>query len=90
MIKGAQKKMIVVKTTDSKLFEEAYFVLRREAENDTCCDMVAEANRIIENCDGKKSRRGGKRIKERLMSAAFFVVSGALGGAIVGLITFLA
>jgi hypothetical protein len=56
MIKGAQKKMIVIKTADSPLFEEAYFVLRREnTAKDK--DIVAEANRIIENGGGKNKKR---------------------------------
>ena len=56
MLKGAQKKMIVVKTGDSKFFEEAYFVVR----NDALCsggDMVGEANKIIDSCGAKKERK---------------------------------
>jgi hypothetical protein len=28
MLKGAEKRMIVVRTRDSRMFEEAYFVVR--------------------------------------------------------------
>ncbi len=50
MLRGAQKQMIVVRTRDSRVFEEAYFVVRRcrpphHVEKD---DMLWEANRIIE------------------------------------------
>ena len=50
MIKGAQKKMIVLRTHNSRMFEEAYFVMRREAEGDGASeqDMIREANRILE------------------------------------------
>ncbi len=51
MIRGAQKQMIVVRTRNSRVFEEAYFVIRRNAgrgETDET-DMLWEANRIIEN-----------------------------------------
>ncbi len=50
MIRGAQKRMIVVRTRDSRVFEEAYFVMRREAEGDGASeqDMIREANRILE------------------------------------------
>ncbi len=51
MLKGAHKQMIVVRTRDSRLFEEAHFVMRRgaaEAPGDDL-DLVFEANRIIEN-----------------------------------------
>ena len=47
MLKGAQKKMYVVKLGEDSLFEEAYFVLRRESGTQQCGDMVSEANRII-------------------------------------------
>ena len=85
MIKGAQKRMIVMKTADSKIFEEAYFVLRKQSENMSHADIVDEANRIIETCDGKKGKRQ-TLIKERLGRAALFIGSGAVGGGIVGLI----
>ena len=50
MIRGAQKRMIVLRTRDSRVFEEAYFVLRREADGDGASeqDMIREANRILE------------------------------------------
>ena len=51
MLRGAEKRMIVVRTKDSRLFEEAYFVVRPEADrggrNES--DMLWEANRILEN-----------------------------------------
>ena len=50
MLRGAQKQMIVVRTHDSRVFEEACFVIRRgvvqAAEDER--DMLREANRIIE------------------------------------------
>lgn len=50
MIKGAQKQMIVVRTGDSRYFDEAYFVLRREVKprRGTRDEMLKEANRILE------------------------------------------
>ena len=47
MVKGAQKQMVVVKINDSEVFEEAYFMLRRGAGG-ARMDMLAEANRIVE------------------------------------------
>ena len=51
MLRGSQKRMIVVRTRDSRLFEEAYFVMRRDTEtaNLRSPDMLWEANRIIES-----------------------------------------
>ncbi|MBQ4323018.1 MAG: hypothetical protein IJC19_03680 [Clostridia bacterium] len=51
MLKGAKKNMIVVRTRDSRVFEEAYFVMRRDAGSTVTddSDMLWEANRILEN-----------------------------------------
>ena len=52
MIKGAQKQMIVLRTADSRYFDEAYFVLRKElpTPHTTTGEMVYEANRILRDC----------------------------------------
>ena len=49
MLKGSQKQMIVIRTGDSRYFDEAYFVLRREIKTHrvTQSDMISEANRIL-------------------------------------------
>lgn len=49
MIKGARKQMIVVRTTDSCYFDEAYFVLREDAQRQhkKSTDILGEANRIL-------------------------------------------
>ena len=54
MLKGAQKRMIVIRTRDSRLFEEAYFVMRRDLPDTTAhrSDMLWEANRIIDRSLG--------------------------------------
>jgi len=89
MLKGAQKRMIVVKTEDSLLFEEAYFVIRRGADAKGG-SIVEEANRIIENCGchDKKKRRASK--KEVLWWAVTFLGGSGIGGAVVGIICALA
>ena len=54
MIRGAQKKMIVIRTHDSRVFEEAYFVMRRDTDipaGDS--DMLSEADRIIRRSMGE-------------------------------------
>jgi hypothetical protein len=50
MLRGAEKRMIVVRTRDSRMFEEAYFVVRPEVDRGmgTETDMLREANRILE------------------------------------------
>lgn len=63
MVRGYQKRVIFVKNTGSRIFDEAYFVL---SEREPCkrekADMIAEANRIIEENEGlckKRSRLPG-------------------------------
>lgn len=64
MIKGCKKKIIYLKNTDSDIFDEAYFVLRRDTDSEYYedTDMVEEARRIIEGVSGvrrnEKKRRG--------------------------------
>jgi hypothetical protein len=50
MIRGAQKQMLVIRTGDSRYFDEAYFILRRELPRGDGGrgDMLREANRILE------------------------------------------
>ena len=56
MLRGAQKQMIVIRTHDSRLFEEAYFVVRKPRTGRPACkeDMLWEANRIIERRQGAR------------------------------------
>ncbi|MBR4293071.1 MAG: hypothetical protein IKT54_05615 [Clostridia bacterium] len=50
MLKGCQKKIIMLKNTGSEIFDEAYFILSDSAIASRCSqsDMIAEANRIVE------------------------------------------
>lgn len=57
MLKGCQREMIVLHTTDSPLFEDAFFVLRSEKAHSPHTDMMAEANRIIAGGKGYFARR---------------------------------
>lgn len=78
MIKGAQKRMIVVRTADSTIFEEAYFVMRGGEKREER-DMIDEANRII------KANGGGTREKRRdATRTLIFFVCCFMGGSVVG------
>ena len=50
MLKGYQRKLIMLPTRDSSLFETAYFVLKGEAEprKPSKSEMLCEAMRILE------------------------------------------
>ena len=78
MLKGAQKRMIIVRTGDSRYFDEAYFVLRREvgAKPSSCTDMLSEANRILE--ESGVSRR--PRHASFRLCVLFFLLGVIFGG----------
>ncbi len=78
MLKGAQKRMVVVKTQDSRIFEEAYFVIR-PGTSASGEDMVGEANKIIESCCEKRRERA----KRSRLSAVFPLLL-FIGGALLG------
>ena len=63
MLKGAQKQMIVIRTGDSRYFDEAYFVLRREISGgrEAQNDMIREANRILRQNEPEARARGERR-----------------------------
>lgn len=49
MVRGCQKKIVYLKNTGSEVFCEAYFVVRDDALSVMDeCDMVKEANRILD------------------------------------------
>lgn len=80
MIKGAQKRLIVVKTTESPFFDEAYFVLRHEPRRDrkTESDMLNEANRILRDSTLHPS---AKKRGRRLLASPSFWIGFLCGGA---------
>lgn len=87
MIRGAQKKMIVIRTHDSRVFEEAYFVMRRDGDIGTEeSDMMDEADRIIRRSLAghheslSDDRPQKKRIRGWLSRAAWFGAGLLLGG----------
>ena len=71
MLKGCERKMVVVQGQGNGAFEVAYFILRRECEKKVTYkqDLLEEANRIInENrLPGVIDRRGGWRRKSGLL-----------------------
>ena len=83
MVKGIQRQMVMVRTTDSRFFETAYLVLRAEREGDaTEGAIVDEANRIVsELCEEKngkrRSREKGRRRKKGIVVffCGFFIAS---------------
>lgn len=98
MLKGAQKRMIVIRTRDSRMFEEAYFVIRRDATENTAdqADMLWEANRIIERSTSPiepvpmtSPASLIPRRRRLLLSLFSFVVGVICGGGLIGILWYL-
>ncbi len=83
MIKGARRQLIVLRTGNSRYFDEAYFVLKSEEMGKKTAnrDLIREANRILAESipHGKAGKKGrGRRF---LLFGA-----GSLCGAVLGVL----
>ena len=84
-MRGCEKRMVFLRHADSELFEEAYFVMRRDiARRPAHRDMVAEAERILKGEDREVSVpaplvRGKERKKEGKRGRWSFLVPFLLG-----------
>ena len=83
MIKGARKEMIVVRTGNSRYFDEAYFVLRDDAQKKTreSTSILDEANRILDEITPEFSSVSKKKNRGWLLFAL-----GSLCGAVLSVI----
>ena len=83
MIKGARKEMIVVRTGNSRYFDEAYFVLKEDAQKERGkrTDILTEANRILAEITPEISTMPQKKHR-----GIFFFIAGSLCGLFFGLI----
>ena len=61
---GSEMRMIRVRTADSRTFSEAYLVLRRRTRRAPLGDIVAEAERIIRDCEHRASVRPTRRRRQ--------------------------
>ena len=79
IVKGCQKRLIMVPTRGSALFESAYFILRKETElrAPSHDEMLCEATRILkEHTATEKTRTLGR--KHLLIAFGIGLVLGAL------------
>lgn len=76
MIKGIQKKLIMMQLNKNDMFEGAYFIVRddKEAKISDKNDMVKEANRIINECVAPNSRA-----EKRSGRLGFFALGAMIG-----------
>ena len=78
MLKGYQRRLIMLQTHGSDLFETAYFVLKEDAERrrPSQGEMLSEAKRIVE--ENSLARR---QSRDELRSPLVSFLLGALSGA---------
>ena len=83
MLRGYQRKLIMIRTRESGIFESAFFILKSSS-----CDkfkeeeMVAEANRIIEESSVAKRKRKSFELKHIFKASVISFLAGVavLGG----------
>lgn len=87
MVRGCQKKIIYLKNTDSGVFDEAYFLVSDSALGKDMDerDMIAEANRILDECIFNEERKSTKIkifdfAKRRIIPVVFGIVIGMIIG----------
>ena len=83
MLRGYQRKLIMIRTNDSSVFESAFFILRgANCENENSVEMVSEANRIL-----RESDTGKKKKSFRVRHLFFcFGIGFLLGASVLGLV----
>ena len=91
MIKGCQRKVIVVKGDDESIFESAYFVLKNGPKYDNFSegDMVEEADRIIRESGQIKDKKSDKKDEKKEKNYKKIIVPFSIGtalGSLLGLL----
>lgn len=91
MLRGCQKKIVFIKNTGSKIFDEAYFVISEKEASPSLTDeaMVDEAKRIIEDATIGDRCEGFFSVK-KLKFIGIFSIGAVVSGIITSLIFILA
>lgn len=83
LVKGCAGKIIRLRSAGNRLFDEAFFVLREDAPDASEGDMLAEANRILE--ENMLPPRRASRVRPPLL----YTLLGAAGASLLWLLVFL-
>lgn len=70
MLKGIEKQVIVLNKTDSKIFEQAIFILK-ENKDFSRIDLLKECEKIISENDNKKSKKN--TLKNKFIVVGFLI-----------------
>lgn len=62
-MRGCQRQIIMLKGTDSQIFDEAYFLLRKDFEGKSRgeAEIIREAQRIVDSNTTRRRRRRFER-----------------------------
>ena len=86
-MRGYQKRIVFLKHTGSRIFDEAYFLVNPSCVDKDENDMVLEANRIIEDNLREGGAAGRGAVRKNIIP---FLLGTALSGAVfLGIIIFL-
>lgn len=85
MLRGCQKKIIVLKNTGSEMFEEAYFIIKPEFEDKSDFNIIEEATKIISSNQLVVKK---PRVKKEIPLLLPFGI-GALLGALLSILLYL-
>ena len=79
MLKGSQRRLIMMSTKGSPLFESAYFILRKDTDGHapTQNEMLLEATRILEE-NALPQKKRSLRLRHLLISLFAGFLLGAL------------
>lgn len=83
MIKGLERKIVLLKNTNSRYFDEAYFIMKDDLASFDEGEILREAERIMFSAEGCKRIKGSR--KKRALRLALFIILGVLLGFIAGL-----
>lgn len=87
MVRGYQKRIIHLKSTESELFDEAFFLVNEKTtEGMNEKELIREANRIVDESLRDKEKRH-KKIKENMIRVLCCILGAALGSFIYFLLT---
>ncbi len=87
MVRGYQKRIIHLKSTESALFDEAFFLVNEKTtEGMGEKELIREANRIVDESLRDKEKQK-KRIKEYIIRVGAFVFGAAVSSSIWFLLT---
>ena len=70
MVKGISRQVVVVRSPDPKLFEQAIFILREDAKGVTDAELLKEAKLAVRGA----AREGGRR---RILTEPLWLGAGA-------------